>query len=140
MGRRNRNGARRVPAALAAGSASARAPDRGLRARSVRWALTVALCVSLSMLPAALRADSDLLAGALAMLEAQRSSVPSLSINDAASRAQDRFGGRVISVTRAEQDGRPGFRVKILLENGRVKTLFVDDRTGNVFDRRNHDR
>ena len=140
MGRRIGNGARRAPAAMPAGPAFARAPGRSPRARAVWRALTVLLCVSLSMLPAGVRADSDLLAGALAMLESQRSSVPSLSINDAASRAQDRFGGRVISVTRAEQDGRPGFRVKILLENGRVKTLFVDDRTGTVFDRRNHDR
>ena len=140
MGRRIGNGAGHAPAAMAAGPVFVRVPELGRRARTAWRALTVALCVSLSMLPAAVRADSDLLAGALAMLEAQRSSVPSLSINDAASRAQDRFGGRVISVTRAEQDGRPGFRVKILLENGRVKTLFVDDRTGNVFDRRNHDR
>ena len=59
-----------------------------------------------------------------------------LSIHDAASRAQDRFGGQVISITPAEQDGRRGYRVKILLENGRVKTLSVESRTGTVIDRR----
>ena len=59
-----------------------------------------------------------------------------MSINDAASRAQDRFGGQVISITPADQDGRRGYRVKVLLETGRVKTLFVESRTGDVIDRR----
>ena len=42
----------------------------------------------------------------------------------------------MISISPAEQDGRRGYRVKILLESGRVKTLFVESRTGDVIDRR----
>jgi uncharacterized membrane protein YkoI len=76
------------------------------------------------------------LASAIDLLEQRPGSSPVLSINDAASRAQNRFGGQVISISPAEQDGRRGYRVKILLESGRVKTLFVESRTGNVIDRR----
>lgn len=80
--------------------------------------------------------DADRLFAAIDLLDQRRSQAPVMSINDAASRAQDRFGGQVISITPAEQDGRRGYRVKVLLETGRVKTLFVEARTGDVIDRR----
>ena len=102
-------------------------------ARRVRVG-AVLLLVALSLAPAA-RADADWLFAAIDLLEQGRPP-PVLSINDAASRAQDRFGGQVISISPAEQDGRRGYRVKILLESGRVKTLFVEARTGTVIDRR----
>lgn len=58
-----------------------------------------------------------------------------LSFNEAASRAQDRYGGQVLSVQPARREGRRGWRVKVLVDGGRVKTLFVDERTGDVRDR-----
>lgn len=102
-----------------------------------RGAYAVA-CVLLGVLalPGPARADSDWLLAAIDLLEQGRRPPPVLSINDAASRAQDRFGGQVISISPAEQDGRRGYRVKILLESGRVKTLFVEANTGTVIDRR----
>lgn len=80
--------------------------------------------------------DAELLLAAIDLLDQRRGKAPVMSINDAASRAQDRFGGQVISITPADQDGRRGYRVKVLLETGRVKTLFVESRTGDVIDRR----
>lgn len=80
--------------------------------------------------------DAELLFAAIDLLDQRRGKAPVMSINDAASRAQDRFGGQVISITPADQDGRRGYRVKVLLETGRVKTLFVESRTGDVIDRR----
>lgn len=82
-------------------------------------------------------ASGHWLLSAIDMLE--RGKAPVLSINDAASRAQDRFGGQVISITPAQHDGQRGYRVKVLLESGRVKTLFVEERTGAVIDRRQDD-
>ncbi len=59
-----------------------------------------------------------------------------LNIDEAASRAQQRYGGQLISIRPAEQDGRHGWQATVLLDNGRVKTLFVEARTGAVSDRR----
>ncbi len=59
-----------------------------------------------------------------------------LNIDQAASRAQQRYGGQLISIRPAEQDGRHGWQATVLLDNGRVKTLFVEARTGAVVERR----
>lgn len=59
-----------------------------------------------------------------------------LNIDEAANRAQQRYGGQLISIRPAEQDGRHGWQATVLLDNGRVKTLFVEARTGAVSDRR----
>ena len=99
--------------------------------RRVRIAAALTLCAL--ALPAA---AGGWVAAAIDLLDAGQRRAPVMSINDAASRAQDRFGGQVISISPAEQDGRRGYRVKILLESGRVKTLFVEARTGDVIDRR----
>ena len=116
------------------GNSESRQPSAGSRA--VFCAVAIALVLALG----AAKADAQeaWLASAIDILD-QRAP-PVLSINDAAGRAQDRFGGQVISISPAEQDGRRGYRVKILLENGRVKTLFVESRTGTVIDRREHER
>lgn len=59
-----------------------------------------------------------------------------LNIDEAASRAQQSHGGQLISIRPAEQDGRHGWQATVLLDNGRVRTLFVEARTGAVTDRR----
>jgi uncharacterized membrane protein YkoI len=75
------------------------------------------------------------LAGALEIFDEARD--PStMSLNEAASRAQDRYGGQVLSVEPTERGDRRGWRVKVLLDDGRVKTLFVDQHSGAVRDRR----
>ena len=76
---------------------------------------------------------------ALASLPVSADSPPAsagLSMNEAASRVQQRFGGELISIRPAEQDGERGWQATVLLDNGRVKTLFVVARTGAVVDRR----
>ena len=110
----------------------------GKRMRIATLMLVLAASVP-STLHAAAQPDAagSWLMSAIDMLE--RGNAPVLSINDAASRAQDRFGGQVISITPAQQEGQRGYRVKVLLESGRVKTLFVEERTGVVIDRRQDD-
>ncbi|TVS18360.1 MAG: hypothetical protein EA417_03535 [Gammaproteobacteria bacterium] len=70
--------------------------------------------------------------------EGQRLQAPTteLNIDQAANRAQQRYGGQLISIRPAEQDGRHGWQATVLLDNGRVKTLFVEARTGAVVERR----
>jgi len=53
--------------------------------------------------------------------------------SSAAARAVERAtGGRVLSVDQAERNGRVQYRVKVLLREGRVKTMTVDGQTGAV--------
>ncbi len=96
--------------------------------RSVSVSLALALTVAL--IPA--------LASPWEAEDRQRLQAPSteLNIDQAASRAQQRYGGQLISIRPAEQDGRHGWQATVLLDNGRVKTLFVEARSGAVVERR----
>jgi len=46
--------------------------------------------------------------------------------------AQQASGGRVLSVERAERDGRPVWRVKVLSAQGEVKVILIDAASGRV--------
>ena len=50
--------------------------------------------------------------------------------DEAAARAQQRTGGRVLAVERVEQDGRPVFKVRVLTPSGEVRVVLIDARTG----------
>jgi len=43
-----------------------------------------------------------------------------------------RTGGKVLSVNRQEKKGRVVYRVKVLLPEGRVRTMTVDGETGGI--------
>lgn len=58
-----------------------------------------------------------------------------LSMHEAASRAREAHGGELIGIRAAEQDGEPGWQATVLLDNGRVKTLFVEKHSGAVRER-----
>ena len=60
-----------------------------------------------------------MIAGFLALAEAAFAGGD--AAQEAARRAQDKHGGRVLKVERHED----GYRVKLLNDNGRVKTVFV---------------
>jgi len=51
-----------------------------------------------------------------------------ISSGEAAERVRAQYGGRVISVTPANRGGQQGYTVRVLVEGGRVKTVFVDAR------------
>lgn len=59
-----------------------------------------------------------------------------LTMHEAASLAQEAGGGELIAIRAAEQEGRQGWQATLLLDNGRVKTLFVEKRSGAVVERR----
>ncbi|MFZ4792168.1 MAG: PepSY domain-containing protein [Candidatus Competibacteraceae bacterium] len=52
----------------------------------------------------------------------------------AANAAREATGGRVLGVQGADQDGQPGYRVRILEQNGRVRSLHFDPASGKVRD------
>ncbi|MEE2730432.1 MAG: PepSY domain-containing protein [Pseudomonadota bacterium] len=56
--------------------------------------------------------------------------VADLSPSQAASKVVKKTGGKVLKVTLEERDGRGVYRVKVLLPEGRIKTVFVDKETG----------
>ena len=45
--------------------------------------------------------------------------------SQAAARAKARYGGKVLSVKRISSEGKPTFRVKLLLDNGKVKVVKI---------------
>lgn len=54
------------------------------------------------------------------------------SRDDAAAVAQRESGGRVLSVERAEVDGRAVWRVKVVTARGEVRVVLVDVATGRA--------
>ncbi len=47
--------------------------------------------------------------------------------------AREARGGRVLDVRRKEREGRPAWRVR-LLDQGRVRSVWVDARSGRILD------
>lgn len=52
----------------------------------------------------------------------------------AASIAKKSYGGKVMSIDMQTRDGRVIYRVKLLQENGRLRSVRVDGRTGKILD------
>jgi uncharacterized membrane protein YkoI len=55
-----------------------------------------------------------------------------VSRDDAASTAQQASGGRVLSVEKADRDGRPVWRVKVLTPQGSVTVILIDAASGRT--------
>ncbi len=49
-----------------------------------------------------------------------------ISLDQAASIAKSRTGGRVLSAEKREVDGRLLYRIKILTPKGRVRSIYID--------------
>ena len=49
-----------------------------------------------------------------------------LSLEEAADRVQGAYGGRVVAAQPVRAGGHEGFRIRVLLDDGRVITVFVD--------------
>ena len=53
-----------------------------------------------------------------------------LSLEEAADRVQGAYGGRVVAAQAVRAGGHEGFRIRVLLDDGRVITVFVDADSG----------
>lgn len=51
-----------------------------------------------------------------------------ITLDQAASIAKSRTGGRVLSAEQREVDGRLMYRIKILTPKGRVRNIYIDPR------------
>jgi uncharacterized membrane protein YkoI len=74
---------------------------------------------------------TQLLCAALLVLAAP--AWASVSRDEAASIAQRANGGRVLSVEKAEADGRAVWRVKVVTAKGEVRVILVDVASGKTF-------
>ena len=53
-----------------------------------------------------------------------------ISLDEAVRRVQGATGGRVVSASTSKQGGRAGYRIRVVVEDGRVMTFFVDAESG----------
>lgn len=49
------------------------------------------------------------------------------SESQAAAKARAKYGGKVLSVSTSDRDGRKVYKVKLLLESGRIKIVTISD-------------
>ena len=83
---------------------------------------TLIFCILLSLTP---MADAFPSPGAVILAAAGK-----ISLDEAVRRVQGATGGRVVSATASTRGGRSGYRIRVVVEDGRVKTFFVDAETG----------
>lgn len=57
-----------------------------------------------------------------------------ISSSDAADAVQQRFGGRVLKVETSREGSGTVYRVKILQDDGRIRTVSVDAQSGRIID------
>ncbi|CAN5305143.1 hypothetical protein BH24PSE2_BH24PSE2_10450 [soil metagenome] len=57
---------------------------------------------------------------------------PRISLDQAVSMVLGRYGGKVISAETRSRNGRVIHQIKLLTDDGRVRTVRVDGRTGNI--------
>lgn len=96
--------------------------------------MTLALAVTASLVPVVARAgDSQLFSGGANFVQVPEKPAEPVTISRdrAAEIARDATGGRVLSV---ELEDSGAYRVKVLLDGERVRTVHVDARSGTVKD------
>ena len=70
----------------------------------------------------------------LAQVIVQAQSRAAIDRDEAAAIARAATGGRVLSVVLRQAGKRPRYQVKILLAGGRIRSVSVDARTGELLD------
>lgn len=55
---------------------------------------------------------------------------PRVSLDEAVSRVQSAYRGQVIAASATSSGGHPGYRIRVLQDGGRVRTVFVDAASG----------
>lgn len=103
--------------------------------RPVTALLTVlALAGLLALAPAAADARSSAVMQ-LAQSDSRPESRPRISAGQAASIVQRRYGGQVVDVDMRQSGGRVIYRVRILQDDGRIRTVRVNGETGEIMGR-----
>jgi uncharacterized membrane protein YkoI len=85
-------------------------------------------------LPLAVAALLAVLPGVPAQAALSTSSVDvrlqAMSLEEAADQVRGAYGGQVIAASPARAGGREGYRIRVILDDGRVITVFVDAESG----------
>ena len=89
----------------------------------------LALILAVSVMPLSVSAESRFALQGNLIAQNQTAQQNLISPKQAAAIAQQSTGGRVLSVDLA---GQRVYRVKVLLDNSRVRTIRVDARSGEV--------
>jgi uncharacterized membrane protein YkoI len=83
-----------------------------------------------ALLRAAVSGAAILLAGQAAAARRHSASGRSVGLDEAVAMVQARFGGRVLAASSSIRRGREGWRIRVMTEDGRVYTVFVDAASG----------
>lgn len=70
--------------------------------------------------------------GSIGTPELRLAQAGAISKSEAAELARARYGGRVLKVDEVSNGGRVVYRVRLLLDGGRIKTVNIDGNSGNV--------
>lgn len=95
-------------------------------------ALLVLIALSLTTAPPAAAEARNGLPRAAADSRAEQN----ISASQAAAIVQRRFGGRVVDVDSYRRGGRLIYRVRLLQDEGRMRTIQVDGQSGDIIQRR----
>ena len=87
---------------------------------------------SLALLSASLINNAEANTSISSPYDKESVSKPIISKAEAISAVKRKLGGKVLSVNLIQSQGPAVYRVKILLDKGRVRTVFVDAANGRV--------
>lgn len=102
--------------------------SRHCRARARRFVVTALLCAGV-MLGGAVSPVTPAAAEPLRMAQAGRG----ISLAEATSMVRERTGGQVLRAETKRDKGRIVHRIRVLTDDGRVRTWHVDAETGRIY-------
>lgn len=110
-------------------NAAEQSPRRALRGRRLRTALFCALCLLGGTGPAVAEPGGQPPRPTLQLAQAEEN----ISLSQATRMVRERTGGQVLRAETKRSKGRTVHRIRVLTEDGRVRTWHVDAQTGRVY-------
>lgn len=68
----------------------------------------------------------------LAVMLPQPVAAKSLNIKQAVAKVKGQYGGKVLGAKHFPKGKQPYFKIKLLMDNGRIKTLYVNSKNGRL--------
>jgi uncharacterized membrane protein YkoI len=106
-----------------------RARQRRDRHRGLRCAVAAVLCASALALGVPAQASSTAAPPVIRVAQAENG----ISLEEAARRVRERTGGQVLRAETKRDKGRTVHRIRVLTEDGLVRTWRVDAETGEIY-------
>jgi uncharacterized membrane protein YkoI len=99
------------------------------RQRGLRCAVAAVLCAVAMSLGAPAQASSTVAPPVIRMAQAENG----ISLEEAARRVREQTGGQVLRAETKRDKGRTVHRIRVLTEDGLVRTWRVDAETGEIY-------